>query len=85
MNALIIAQKGTYIFNYTCYEKCPESKELEEPYNGNDCACNKDINAYWYEYIIDSKKLYFCGIKKCPINYDDNNHKRSNQKQCLLS
>ena len=82
--------EGAYIFNYTCYEKCPEyTKELEEPDNGNNCACNKDINAYWYEYIIDSKKLYFCGIKKCPINYDDNNHNRPNllekEKQCLLS
>ena len=81
---------GMFVFNYTCYDKCPENtKELEEPEDGNTCTCDKDIITYWYEYIQDSKKFFVCDVKKCPINYDDNNHNRPNlleeKKQCLLS
>ena len=81
---------GMHIFNFTCYDKCPKyTKELETPEDGNTCTCNKDIDSFWYEYIIELKKFFVCGIEKCPINYDDDNHNRPNlleeKKQCLLS
>jgi hypothetical protein len=59
---------GMYIFNMTCYYKCPEfTKEVVPANVGDDtCSCDKEIDAYWYEYEISGKTFYGCGVLDCP-------------------
>jgi hypothetical protein len=79
-----------YVFNMICYSKCPENtKEIEKDANDYTCACNKDLDFYWYEYSKSAKTYFVCDAKDCPKNNDDLNHNRpyllEEEKQCLTS
>jgi len=81
---------GTYIFNMTCYNKCPDyTVENTEDHPTYTCSCNKDIDAYWYEYKYLTQTFYVCGVKTCPINNGDDKHNRpylvEEKKQCVKS
>ena len=81
-------QDGKYIFNMTCYNKCPDyTVENEDTSTGYTCSCNKDIDAYWYEYKHFDKTFYVCGVKACPIGDGDGRHDRpylvEAKKQCV--
>jgi len=77
-----------YIFNMTCYNKCPdftvENGEEEGPYT---CSCNKDIDAYWYKFVQDGETFYVCGVKECPVSDGDEKHDRpyllEETKECV--
>ena len=74
---------GMYIFNMTCYYKCPEfTKELiTADGNGYTCSCDKEIDAYWYEYKISGKTFYGCGFLDCPVFIPNLVEER---KQCII-
>ena len=57
-----------YIFNMTCYYKCPEfTKDLQTADSDRyTCSCDKEIDAYWYKYELSGKTFYGCGIFDCP-------------------
>ena len=82
---------GMYIFNMTCYSKCPENtKEIEEDGTTHyTCSCNQEIDAYWYQYEKLEKAYFVCGVKECPINNRNDDHNRpyllKEEKQCLSS
>jgi len=82
---------GMYIFNMTCYSKCPENtKEIEEDVTTHyTCSCNQEIDAYWYQYEKLGKTYFVCGVKECPINNRNDDHNRpyllEEKKQCLSS
>ena len=82
---------GMYIFNMTCYSKCPENtKEIEEDVTTHyTCSCNQEIDAYWYQFLKFGKTYFVCGVKECPINNENDDHNRpyllEEEKQCLSS
>jgi len=82
---------GMYIFNMTCYSKCPENtKEIEEDETTHyTCSCNQEIDVYWYQFLKSGKTYFVCGVKECPINNRNDDHNRpyllEEEKQCLSS
>ena len=77
-----------YIFNMTCYNKCPDyTVENTEDHPTYTCACNKDIDAYWYEYTHLGKTFYACGLKTCPIGDGEGRYDRpylvETKKKCV--
>jgi len=74
---------GMYIFNMTCYYKCPEfTKELlPADSDGYTCSCDKELeDAYWYEYKISGSQFYGCGVLDCPASIP---YLVKEKKQCI--
>jgi hypothetical protein len=61
-----------YIFNYVCYEACPEYTKDNK--RNKTCYCNTNMG-YWFEYNksdIDLPDEFLeCGVDECPENIED--------------
>ena len=56
---------STIVFNYTCYNKCPDKTKGKE--SEHTCECDIDYGK-WYQYTYEGKILYQCGLERCPDN-----------------
>ena len=65
------------IFNYTCYEKCPDGS-IED--KDNRCICDSQFG-FWY-IKGDSWPIMICEQSECPINMG---YYRNDTKECLSS
>ena len=72
-----------YIFNYKCYQTCPEFTE-EDGEDSKTCKCkyeeNEEGKVFWYKYVNEGKIFYKCGLTECP---SDRKYKDENTKECL--
>ena len=56
---------STIVFNYTCYNECPDITKKKD--SENTCECDTD-KGKWYQYIYEGKTLFQCGLNECPNN-----------------
>ena len=78
---------NSYLFNYVCYDKCPENTVHSA--GEHDCTCNK-YSGYWHEYEKNNRKYSACGLTECPkYNNENNEYIRMNllekENKCLIS
>ena len=52
------------IFNYICYNVCPDNTKLKT--DSNECECNQENK--WYQYIEHGRKFLKCNVEQCPTN-----------------
>jgi hypothetical protein len=61
-----------FIFNYICYEKCPNY--TQDNVDNKTCLCNTNMG-YWYQYDKNMYKNIFnlleCGVDECPNDISD--------------
>ena len=69
--------EGSIIFNYTCYESCPDSTKPKE----NSCECDKE-KGKWFQYVYEGKELFQCGLDKCP---EDRKYLDIDSQECKFS
>ena len=60
-----IEGEDLFIFNYTCYQECPENSEEEIKEDSKSCKCKKE-SGVWYRYKSEGKTFYKCGLNECP-------------------
>ena len=80
---------NSYIFNYICYDQCPEF--TVDSTNSHDCACDKET-WLWYEYEKHDRTYLACGLEECPsvnINIGNEQYSRINflekENKCVAS
>ena len=65
-----------YVFNYVCYDKCPEY--TEDNTKDKNCSCNTNTG-YYYEYkrgdaiatVTFPNQFFECAVEECPENIKD--------------
>ena len=61
-----------YVFNYVCYDKCPEN--TEDNTKDKTCSCNTNTG-YYYEYkrgdVNFDNQFFECAVDECPENIKD--------------
>ena len=67
------------IFNYSCYGTCPPTTIPTE--DSKSCKCNKS-EGVWYQFTFEGKKLYKCGLNKCP---QDKKYLDNDSQECIFS
>ena len=80
--------KSKYIFNYTCYERCPlnTTEKIEttsEEGTDNPILCECDIKkGKWYKYKDDfNREMHVCGLDECP----DDRYLNKNNSECVIN
>ena len=80
--------KGSYIFNYVCYEKCPKDSKDSLDINDPNCTCNTEVG-YWYEYEKYNLTYLQCALEQCPLTNNNSDYIRENllerESKCLIS
>ena len=61
-----------YVFNYVCYDKCPEN--TVDNTKDKTCSCNTNTG-YYYEYkrgdVNFDNQFFECAVDECPENIKD--------------